>query len=264
MKIINKNYSLDFNLDKRITLISDLHFLSDKDLDRLNCILENIEKQSPNYICITGDILDKSKVFNEDTLIDWLKNLSKIAKVIVSLGNHEFYIDKKQKMFGLNETLIKKIANIDNLYLLDNKNIIIDNINFIGLTVPMNLYYKKSTINDINELLNKLKTSNKCLNILLCHSPEFVSTESVLKDRNIDLILCGHMHGGAVPTFLRKIFGYRGIISPSRKLFPKYAYGKIKINKTSIIITSGTKVLPKNKFNSIFNPEIVNLTFKQN
>ena len=52
---------------------------------------------------------------------------------------------------------MNKISNIDNLYLLDNKNIIIDNINFIGLTLPIKIYDNES--NNLEEIAMTCNTS---------------------------------------------------------------------------------------------------------
>ena len=263
MKVLNKLYTIESNLNKNIVLISDIHYSSNKDLNRLNFILNRIKKINPDYICIPGDIIDKSKIDDEEDFIEWLKKLSSITKVIVSIGNHEFYIDKSKNILGLNKTLFKKISNINNLYLLDNKNIIIDNINFIGITVPLK-YYTNS--NEFYKCMNKVKTNKKYYNILLCHSPENICNKNIIKDKNIDLILCGHMHGGVVFNFLRPIFKNTGLIGPTKKIFPKNAYGHIKINDTNIVITSGTRVLPYKVLNKLFKPEIVkiSLTFNKN
>lgn len=255
MKIVNKKYNVKSSVNKKVILISDLHYSNKEDIDRLNYILENISLQEPDYICICGDLIDKSAILDEEDIINWLKKLSLVAKTIISIGNHEFYINKHNKVFGLNKEFFKKVSSINNLYLLDNDNISIDGINFIGLTVPMDLYYKTNITKEMNELLNRLNFINDKFNILLCHSPELIFNKSILNNRNINLILCGHMHGGAVPTFLRKIFGHRGIISPRKKLFPKYSYGKID----NMIITSGIKVIPKGKFTNVFRPEVVRI-----
>ena len=263
MKVINKTYNINCNVNSNIVLISDLHYLNKNDITRLNYILDNISKIKPKFICIPGDIIDRSEVNDEDIFIDWLKRLSKIAKVIISIGNHEFYINKPEKIFGLNKDFYSKLSNIENLYLLDNKNIVIDNINFIGITMPIECFFEKQ--NNFSNLLDKLKTDKRYYNILLCHSPINICDEKILKNKNINLVLCGHMHGGIVPNFLRPIFKTRGFISPSKTLFPKNAYGHLKILGTDIIITFGCKALPCEKLNSIFKPEIVkiNLTFNK-
>ena len=53
--------------------------------------------------------------------------------------------------------------------------------------------------------------------ILLCHHPEYYPT--VLADLGMDLIVCGHAHGGQW-----RFFG-RGIYAPGQGLFPRYTAG---------------------------------------
>jgi len=257
MKIINKNYIIDNKLNKNIVLISDIHYQNKKHIKILNKILKNIKTLNADYICIPGDFINKANIKDENEFLDWLKRLSKISKVIISLGNHEFYINKYKKIYGLNKNLINKISNIKDVYLLDNKNIVIDNINFIGLTIPMK-YYEENNYNDFYKCLKIIKTYKKYYNILLCHSPINICDEKILKKINVNLILCGHMHGGVVPNFLRKIFKNRGLISPNKKLFPKNAYGNLKIKNTNIIISSGIKVIPF-KIINFFLPEVVKI-----
>lgn len=257
MKIINKYYNINNKLNKSIVLISDIHYQDKKDIKLLNNLLDNIKKIKPDYICIPGDIINKSSLKDEEEFINWLKKLSKISKVIISLGNHEFYIKPHKKIYSLNKPLFEKIENIKNLYLLDNKNVVIDNINFIGFTIPMK-YYKEIKHKDFHKCLNNLKIDKKYYNILLIHSPMNISNEEILKNRNIDLLLCGHMHGGIVPRCMRKIFKNNGLISPKKKLFPKNVYGYLKIDNTNIIISSGIKVIPFRIIN-MFSPEVVNI-----
>ena len=258
MKIINKKYTINSDINKTIVHISDIHYYKKSDIKLLDEILNNIKTINPDFICITGDIIDKSKVLDEDIFFDWLKRLSKISKVIISIGNHEFYIDKKNKVFGLNEEAIKRMSIIDNVYLLDNRNIKIEDINFIGMTIPINYYNnEKKYLNSFKTDLNNLKTIQDKYNVLLCHSPINICNKDVLKNSNIDLILCGHMHGGIVPRFLRPLFGKRGLVSPNKKLFPNYVYGNIKIDNIRVIITSGIKVIPYGKIKRFFKPEVV-------
>ncbi len=258
MKIQNKTYNIKSNINKKIVLISDIHYSSKKDIKNLNIVLDRIKKINPDYICIPGDTIDKSEIKDSVQFINWLKKLTKISKVIVSIGNHEFYITKNK--FGLNRDFLRKISYIDNLYLLNNQNIVIDNINFIGITAPIECYNNKE---GIKQYLKNIKTDSKYYNILLCHSPEFVYCEDNIKDLSLDLVLCGHMHGGLVPPMFRFIFKNNGLVSPYKKLFPKNVYGHLKVNNTDIIITSGLRVFPLRPINSLFTKEIViiNLTF---
>ena len=137
MKIFNKIYNLKNKVPKEIILISDIHYASKKDMKYLNKLYLKLKGLNSEYICISGDLLDEAYVCDEELLLEWLEKLSKLSKVIYSLGNHENYVNKKKKIFGYNRELLAKIDNIKNLYLLDNENVVIDNINFIGITIPM-------------------------------------------------------------------------------------------------------------------------------
>ena len=66
MRIIDTNYNLNGTVDTNIVHISDIHYYNKKCIKRLNKILEKIKKIKPNYICITGDITDESRVYNEE------------------------------------------------------------------------------------------------------------------------------------------------------------------------------------------------------
>jgi len=263
MKIINKKYNLSNKINKKIILISDIHYCNKNDIKHLNKILDRIKKTKPDYICIPGDTLDKSEVENFKLLIEWLTKLSNVTKVIMSLGNHEFYIDKRNDKYGLNNKNINEIKKIKNLYFLDNESIRLDDINFYGITLPINHYmhtYEKE--GEFKQYIKEVKTEKKYYNILLCHSPVNIAKKEILNKTNFDLVLCGHMHSGVVPRFLRFLFGNKGLVSPQKKLFPNNAYGNIKVKNKNVIITSGIKVLPSNRFGilkNIFPAEIVEI-----
>lgn len=257
MRIVNKNYNINNKLNKKIILISDIHYKNKNDIKLLNNILESIKKINPDYICMPGDILDKSIINNEFVIIKWFKELSKISKVLISIGNHEYYKNKRKKIFELNISFLNKLSNIENIYILDNENIIIDNINFIGINLDIKCYDEVNDYNKYYDYLNNLKLNKKNYNILLCHTPLNICDGNLLNTKNIDLVLCGHTHGGIVPTFLRSLFKNRGFITPKRKILPNNIYGNIKIKNTNIVITSGIKVLQNKVLSILFNPEIV-------
>lgn len=263
MRIINTKYNLD-NIKTNIVLISDIHYYSKNDIKHLNKILDNIKSINPKYICITGDFIDEHNIKDEECFIDWLNKLSNISKVIISIGNHEFYKNKKEGIFKLDKVLLNKIKKINNLYLLDNTSIILDNINFIGITLPIEYYMNEINKNiDFTKYFKNIKTNNNYYNVLLCHSPINICDEKIINLLNVDLILCGHTHGGVTPKILRPIFKNNGLISPNRKLFPKNVYGKLKIKNTYIIITSGITIISHiNKYRilkKLFASEIVNI-----
>lgn len=266
MKVIKKTYNLKSNIDTKVVLISDIHYYNKDDIKQLNKVAKKIQTINPKYICISGDLIDESNINDEEEFINWLNRLSNIAKVIISLGNHEFYINKYKKIYGLNEKLFNKIKAIKNLYLLDNQNKIIDNINFIGLTLPIK-YYMTGEKDCFYKYLKHIKTYKKYYNVLLCHSPVDIVDKDILSKLDVNLILCGHMHGGITPKILRSILKNRGLVSPKLKLFPKVCYGHLKIKNTDIIITSGITVISHiNKFRvlkKLFSSEIVEININK-
>ncbi len=268
MIALNKNYTIDGNIDTNICLISDIHYHSKSDIKYLNKVLNKIKLLNPSYICIPGDLIDECNIKDEEVLINWLTRLGMVAKTIISIGNHEYYISKKNCIYGFNDELFNKIRKIKDIYVLDNESIRFNNINFIGLTLEDDYYYKYMEKDPkFIDYISNVKVDNNCYNVLLCHSPSNMLDKNIINRLGVDLVLCGHTHGGMTPKILRKFIKHGGIIDPNKKFFPKNVYGNIKINNTNIIITSGiTVVSHMNKFRilkNFFSGEIVNINIKK-
>lgn len=249
----------------KIALFSDLHYSDRFNIKILDEIINRIKKLNPDYICIPGDIIEES-IYGDDILYDFFKALSKKTKVIISLGNHDISIFKKRKqIYKPNNKWFLKLNNLKNVFVLDNEQLIDNNITFTGYTLAIeDKYYDNPDrfLNDLKKLNFNLNKEN--YNILLCHSPQCISNnKNILNNKFIkeqDLILCGHMHNGMVPSFLDKIFRCnRGFIGPGIKILPKFARGLIRFNKTNLIISKGILKLSKHapnilKFFNVFYP----------
>lgn len=270
-KITLKNYDVSSNINKKIVVISDIHYYSKYDMKKLDKVIKKIENIKPDFICIPGDIVDEAKVLDLDLFIEWLTNLACICKVVIALGNHELFITKGHIQSNADE-LIKKIRKINNIIYLDNSIYTEDNINFMGITMPFDYYYKLDENKDffINFFNSKFKKIDNKYNILLCHSPICIGNKRVFDkliiSSKLDLVLSGHMHGGITPNFLKTILRGRGIISPRRKLLEKNCYGYHKINNTNFIISSGITVASHmNRFrflDKFFSSEITVINLK--
>lgn len=262
-------------VDKRIILLSDIHYFSKKEKKYLNKVLAELKKIEYDYLCISGDLLDRSRVKDEDLLVEWIKDLSELSKVIISIGNHELTNDRKEHLYDFNEELYKRIKKIKKVYVLDNDTYTDGNIRFIGLTLPVDYYYKYGENKNyfMRFVNNKFKMPFKDkYNVLLCHSPRAVTNlETFEKTKlleNVQLVLSGHMHAGVTPYWMRKILRGRGLIGPFKDLFPKDAYGHVKRKGTDIIISSGiTTASNCNKFSFVdplFMREITVIDLKKN
>ena len=80
-----KNCKID---NKRIVLLSDIHYYEKKDYSKLEKISEYLMRLKPDYIAIAGDLLDEAHVCDLDYLYDWIKKISNYATIVISIGNH--------------------------------------------------------------------------------------------------------------------------------------------------------------------------------
>lgn len=262
----NETFYTQKNINKiKIALISDIHYYENFNQKIFSKIINQIKKNIPDYITIIGDILDGTNTTDLTNLKSFLTKLTNIAPTIVVLGNHdekEGY--NKNWTYQKSSILIDTLNNINNLYLLNDSTITFDNICFYGFNLSFN-YYEiqkedyKAFCNEIKDL--KANINNKTYNITLIHSPmniyTFIKNNPKHNLCNSDLILSGHMHNGCLPYIisypLNKIFKTsRGILSPNRKLFPKYAQGRI-YEKDGYVYQGITKLSKSTKFLHNFN-----------
>lgn len=246
MRTCISNYTLKTTKINNITIvhISDIHFSKPYNLKILENVSQTINKIKPNYICITGDIIDNNEVLDNNEqykiIYDFFENLCKNSKVIVTLGNHEMK-GKKYTISSYNE-ILNKLRKIPHLIVLDNDKYVDKNICFVGFN-PSYEYYEvkgrnyKVFVNDFNKM--NLKLDTKMYNILLIHTPKDIFKDCIYNNiealKDFELILAGHTHGGMMPI---KIKGHMGIISPGKRLFPKNVRGHIIRNNTHLIICS--------------------------
>lgn len=266
MKLLNyhfkeHNYVVENNkvINKRIVLISDVHYGGDFKKEKLSLILDRIKILKPDYITLTGDLIDNTNILKDliikNEVKNFLKELTFIAKVIMCIGNHDQFILKKRAFrcvydFDSNREWFEEIRKIPNLVLLDNEYYEENNIRFIGFTPSFNYYDKEERIVLLNELKNKLPSvKDDCYNILLIHSPINILDNITIKEtnlKNVSLILSGHTHNGMMPPILDDLIkGNAGIFSPDGTWFwkAKKTRGKYKLEDKTLIINGAiTKI----------------------
>lgn len=264
------NYSISSSVNKRIVLLSDIHYYDKKMVPLLDEIYSKVSLINPDYICIPGDFIDEREIFDEKYFLEFLKKLGSLCPVVISLGNHEAKT-RKDCTDKVDEKFMNRIRYIDNVYLLDNSSWINNDIRFTGITLPYDAYDEKKT-----SYLSVLKILDKHfkegfrkdkMNIVLSHSPYTLLYPKVMQHKlytSVDLILSGHTHGGLTPAWICKLIK-RTLITPQKHLFPKNSYGYLKKEKT--IVSSGITKLshfnPFRFFNFLFRSEIVVVELKK-
>jgi len=220
---------------EEIIHISDLHIKKFGNKEKK--LLKLIKKLNPNYIVITGDIID----YHSNSLVACKKFFQQLCnfndkEVFVVFGNHlhannTINIYNLRKM--LNDLGVKVLTN-ESYQLKKDKNF----INIIGVDDPHTGH------DNVEKSFENIKS--KDFNLVLTHSIELIDK---LDPDLVDLLLSGHTHGGQVVfPFIRPFWipdKYKG----------KYISGLYKIRSFFAYINPGiaTVVLPI-RFNA--SPEI--------
>ena len=225
----------------KFVVITDLH---NKEYGEKNADLaELVKEQNPDFIAVCGDMVNRGDP-NTTKMKDVLEKLSKIAPTYCCLGNHER--DNAAK-FG---TDFKSETNSIGAVLLDNEYIKFTKNGKSVLIGGMSdyPYYEFYTPDDDvpsrtlwEEFAEKAKNN---FTILLHHQPEYIAEDA--KKTDIDLIVCGHTHGGQIQL---PFIG--GVIAPNQGLFPKYDKGEFDLDGTKMIVCAGLS-------NTVFIPRINN------
>ncbi len=247
----NKNVGLTFHeflsdkvkKEKRIVHLSDIHNdLFGKNNSRL---IELIESVNPDYIFITGDLLDSRRT-NVYRCYYLIEKIIKIAPVYFVTGNHE---SRKKFYPKFKEKLIES-----GVVVLNNRKVELEEICLAGIddpgfkAKPNEPLYRKI----IEEQLNKIELGS--FNVLLAHRPQYLD---VYSKYDFDLVLTGHAHGGQI-----RLPYIGGLLSPQQGILPKYTTGIYEMNNTKMIVSRGlgNSLFPLRVFN---NPEIIVIDFKK-
>ncbi len=226
----------------RIVLLSDLHL---QEFGHENeKLVDEIRRLKPDIIAMAGDMINETDP-DESVVVTLCRNLVDVAPVYFAYGNHEKQVIRVEQTSTLNVTLEAM-----GVHVLHNRYETIDvNGNLIdigGLSANPGTLDASYTQRFWQSYL---KSPN--YRLLLVHYPQYFFTGGELVGEEIDMALCGHLHGGqAIIPFIG------GIYHPLEGFLPEMTDGCHLIANTWVIISRGLgngKSLPR--FNNP--PELV-------
>lgn len=205
----------------KIVQFSDLHYGSTIGIEETKNVVKEINKQKPDIIVFTGDLVEDKVVLSEKKVNNLIKELSKLNPTIETLavmGNHDYDHDYWNQ---ITEKLDWHI--LDNTYkyvYYNSKTPIV----FVGLDDYLNGEPNyENAFSYLNERDDDLYT------IVLAHEPDQVDE---FKNYNFDLVLSGHSHLGQVRLpFIGAIYTPKG----SKKYYDEH----YKINNADLYINGG-------------------------
>lgn len=207
----------------RIMQISDLHNKSFGKNQKK--IMEIVEREKPDIIVVTGDIVNRD---DYDNSLELIRLMSEKAKVYFVPGNHEARTEKYDE---IRESIAVHAT------VLENKVVQLHQgesfINIAGLADPD--FYSKIH-KDLHEgwvgrRLSKMLLPEDQFTILLSHRPDLTN---VYSEYNVDLVFSGHAHGGQI--ILPRV---GSLYAPDQGWFPEYTMGMHMMNETTMIVSRG-------------------------
>ena len=172
-----------------IVQLSDIHIGGLIDKKFIKSLVDKVNILNPDVIVITGDLVDTKLEFAKAAL-DELKNLKSKFGIYFIVGNHEYFHGVQPIIDYVNSLGIKTLEN-ENVYIGPKEN----GFYLCGVYDRFGNRYGSYKPN-INKALEN--TANHPT-VLLAHQPKFI--DEIESTKGIDLILCGHTHGGQIFPF---------------------------------------------------------------
>ena len=211
----------------RIAAVADLHLGNGTNGNQLHKLAERLREEDPDVIFVLGDLYD------ETTSADIMKRFTeefgqlspKYGKYYI-YGNHDLVCN-----YEIEPSILEAGCRILNNELVD-----VGGVSVIGLfdDVP-----EGGAV--VSDLLKENGVDPDTPVILLNHRPKKLEQ---FKDTGVDLVLCGHTHGGRY-----------GVERQAMRLKNYPVYGRVMIGEMTAITTSGVgawgyrcKVVPPNEF----------------
>lgn len=209
----------------RIVQLSDLHL---KEYGENNSDLVNeIIRLKPDLIAMTGDMIDMHET-DYSVVIELCRQLVNVAPVYFCYGNHEKEVIRVKQTSTVN-------VDLENLgvHVLHNKYVTV-NVNGNLLDIGGLSANPKALDAEYSQAFWQRYMNTTNYRLLLVHYPQYFFKDGALLNSNVDMALCGHLHGGIVVI---PFFG--GLYHSVSGFFPEFTDGVRKINNTWVIVSRG-------------------------
>jgi Predicted phosphohydrolases len=180
--------------------------------------IDMILKQKPDLILLGGDVSTYSANLYE--AVPFLSQLSAPLGVYSVFGNHDYFVRKR---------LVEALPNIK--FLEDEEAIVHYKDTHLSIFGVEDLRWRKK-----NKKPAEIPEKNG-YRILLSHQPDYFELFSQEQRDRMDLMLCGHTHGGMVTFF--GLFGFPPIVNHVTAYGEEYRYGENESERGRIYTTSG-------------------------
>lgn len=228
----------------RIVQVSDLHnTVFGKNNARF---IQALRAFHPSIIVLTGDTIDSNRT-DVQTAVNFVCDALDIAPVYFVTGNHEAiamdaFAQLERAITDMGAVVLRSAAHEIEISGQFIRLIGADDLGFYAKDRPVEAA-KDQLGADINAL-----TSYGTYTVLLSHRPELAD---IYADAQVNVVLCGHAHGG---QFRLPFIG--GFFAPGQGFFPRYDAGLYPLESANMIVSRGlgNSVIPLRINNR---PEIV-------
>ena len=187
----------------KIVLLADTHFGYNSGAVHAQEIVDKINEQQPDLVCIAGDIFDNEydAVREPEKISEILRTIRSKYGVYACWGNHDLnepilagftFKHKKEDSKQLKDPRMKRFLQNSNIQLLEDEAVLIANSFYVvgrkDASLIEKIEEKRKTPAQLTQKLDKDKTI-----IVIDHQPKELQD---IADAGVDLDLCGHTHDG--------------------------------------------------------------------
>ena len=218
VKYVVPTHKLNFGTKRRVVLIADLHgYFNNK--KKRDALIEAIRLQKPHHIVIAGDHMNAStgrwgndQVYNN--FCEFIKELSKIAPVFLSQGNHDINAKGATQEEANNRFMDLANINPGRVFPIINGTARLDEFEIVGFTPEHSTMADLSTqahgiardkfVDEFNEKGPEIVGGENVIVEMVAHNPHLVGVGESDKDlgraKKVRIFHNGHWHNGYVSS----------------------------------------------------------------